>query len=153
MCTVCTRDSGIPDSPMISSMISSWGTPWVISVGQNRRKFFNWFCHCFIVACNFVILCGIQWLSEYACLWFASSLVDSLTENAYINSGKYGEQITDGIDIKTWIAHTNDDSISFSVWDFAGQTVYYNTHQVYTLDTWIYLCHVIQFTLSLQKGT
>jgi hypothetical protein len=58
------------------------------------------------------------------------SLVSSLTENAYVSSGSFGEQITDGIDITTWVASSNGDSVSFSVWDFAGQTVYYNTHQV-----------------------
>jgi len=38
-----------------------------------------------------------------------------------------GEAITDGIDITTWCP---TDSLTYSVWDFAGQTVYYNTHQV-----------------------
>jgi GTPase SAR1 family protein len=44
----------------------------------------------------------------------------------------HDEPITDGIDIKTWnipIQETSD-QLMFSVWDFAGQTVYYNTHQV-----------------------
>ena len=42
-----------------------------------------------------------------------------------------GEQITDGIDINKWtVAHPSGKNITFSSWDFAGQTVYYNTHQV-----------------------
>ena len=62
-----------------------------------------------------------------ACL---CSLVNSLTKGKHVSSGSYGEKITDGIDITTWVVKHNEDSISFSVWDFAGQTVYYNTHQV-----------------------
>jgi len=58
------------------------------------------------------------------------SLVNSLTQGKHVGSGSHGEKITDGIDITTWDIKHNDDSISFSVWDFAGQTVYYNTHQV-----------------------
>ena len=58
------------------------------------------------------------------------SLVNSLTRDKTVSSGSYGEKITDGIDITTWVVKHSDESISFSVWDFAGQTVYYNTHQV-----------------------
>jgi len=56
--------------------------------------------------------------------------VNSLTKDITVGSGSYGEKITDGIDITTWVIEHNGESISFSVWDFAGQTVYYNTHQV-----------------------
>ena len=35
-----------------------------------------------------------------------------------------------GIDISTWTVAAEDEHITYSVWDFAGQTVYYNTHQV-----------------------
>ena len=35
-----------------------------------------------------------------------------------------------GIDISTWTLEEKDNAVTFSVWDFAGQTVYYNTHQV-----------------------
>ena len=40
--------------------------------------------------------------------------------------------VTDGIDIKNWeVKVPNQDvTITYSIWDFAGQTVYYNTHQV-----------------------
>ena len=43
-----------------------------------------------------------------------------------------GEDITDGIDIKSWsVKHPGTgQSVTYSAWDFAGQTVYYNTHQV-----------------------
>ena len=42
--------------------------------------------------------------------------------------------ITDGIDIGEWEVPVSEDTetkITFSAWDFAGQTVYYNTHQVW----------------------
>jgi hypothetical protein len=44
------------------------------------------------------------------------------------------EGITDGIDIKSWVINRQNQALTYSVWDFAGQTVYYNTHQV-TLST------------------
>ena len=40
------------------------------------------------------------------------------------------EAITDGIDISTWTVKSDQVELQYSVWDFAGQTVYYNTHQV-----------------------
>ena len=46
-------------------------------------------------------------------------------------AGTQNAQLTDGIDIKTWtVKSENGLDITFSAWDFAGQTVYYNTHQV-----------------------
>jgi len=50
-----------------------------------------------------------------------------------VTKGNFGEKITDGIDITTWNVEHDGESVSFSVWDFAGQTVYYNTHQVNSL--------------------
>ena len=41
-----------------------------------------------------------------------------------------GEGITDGIDISTWTIKKGQEAVTYSVWDFAGQTIYYNTHQV-----------------------
>ena len=40
--------------------------------------------------------------------------------------------VTDGIDIIKWKVplHDSNDVLEFSVWDFAGQSVYYHTHQV-----------------------
>ena len=41
------------------------------------------------------------------------------------------DPITDGIDITTWEVTAKDGGkIQYSCWDFAGQSVYYNTHQV-----------------------
>ncbi|CAD5120946.1 DgyrCDS9496 [Dimorphilus gyrociliatus] len=42
--------------------------------------------------------------------------------------------VTDGIDIKTWKIN----SIEYSIWDFAGQEVYYNTHQFFLTNRAIY---------------
>ena len=46
-----------------------------------------------------------------------------------------------GIDISSWqLRRPDGQAVTFSVWDFAGQTVYYNTHQVdnckWVLDIW-----------------
>lgn len=38
-----------------------------------------------------------------------------------------------GIDINNWTVEEDGGAVTFSVWDFAGQTVYYNTHQVYLM--------------------
>lgn len=44
-------------------------------------------------------------------------------------------KITDGILIKNWSIN----SIEYSIWDFAGQTVYYNTHQFFISNRAVYL--------------
>jgi len=54
----------------------------------------------------------------------------SVDNRAPVSSGTTG--ITDGIDISSWSLNRNGQMLTFSVWDFAGQTVYYNTHQVRT---------------------
>ena len=63
---------------------------------------------------------------------FICSLIRALTNPGYSSYHDYGEKITDGIDITNWnVPVPNSKSnITYSVWDFAGQTVYYNTHQV-----------------------
>ena len=40
------------------------------------------------------------------------------------------EAITDGINISSWTVGRENFTMVYNVWDFAGQTVYYNTHQV-----------------------
>ena len=46
-------------------------------------------------------------------------------------TGTQNAQLTDGIEIKPWTVKTDAGlDITYSTWDFAGQTVYYNTHQV-----------------------
>lgn len=50
-----------------------------------------------------------------------------------------GEGITDGIDISTWkIQRASETPVVFSVWDFAGQTLYYNTHQFFLTGRAVY---------------
>lgn len=60
-------------------------------------------------------------------------------------AGTLDPQLTDGIDIIPWVVPIEHNGrkieITYSCWDFAGQTVYYNTHQV------IYLPHQHGFNL------
>uniref|UniRef100_A0A1I8IUY9 non-specific serine/threonine protein kinase n=1 Tax=Macrostomum lignano TaxID=282301 RepID=A0A1I8IUY9_9PLAT len=51
------------------------------------------------------------------------------------------EEITDGIDIGDWQIDIGDGSppLHFSTWDFAGQRVYYNTHQFFLTHRAVYL--------------
>ncbi len=64
------------------------------------------------------------------------SLVKALLSGRYFTEGTGDQEITDGIDIADWTVKTSipnsreDVTINYSVWDFAGQSVYYNTHQV-----------------------
>lgn len=61
-----------------------------------------------------------------------TSLLQALMSSSKKTAGTQNAQLTDGIDIKTWTVKSEDGlDITFSAWDFAGQTVYYNTHQVY----------------------
>ena len=46
-----------------------------------------------------------------------------------------------GIDISSWTLEEKGNAVTFSVWDFAGQTVYYNTHQVVARATQVLACH------------
>jgi GTPase SAR1 family protein len=44
-----------------------------------------------------------------------------------------------GIDIHSWTVTRKNDAVTYSVWDFAGQTVYYNTHQFFLSNRAVYL--------------
>ncbi|KAK3737158.1 hypothetical protein RRG08_016463 [Elysia crispata] len=82
-----------------------------------------------------------------------TSLVRALTNQNHNFYHDYGEKITDGIDITEWKLNAsnlkqmgfktesddNDQPLHFSVWDFAGQTVYYNTHQFFLSNRAVYL--------------
>ncbi|KAL4233400.1 hypothetical protein ACF0H5_008081 [Mactra antiquata] len=76
-----------------------------------------------------------------------TSLVQSLMNQRYRAYMDHDEPITDGIDITTWEVNVKDDDgekggdgkLTFSVWDFAGQTVYYNTHQFFLSNRAVYL--------------
>ena len=59
------------------------------------------------------------------------SLLKALTSSSKKTSGTQNAKLTDGIDIKSWkVVAPDKGEIIYSAWDFAGQTVYYNTHQV-----------------------
>ncbi|XP_033763307.1 uncharacterized protein LOC117344606 [Pecten maximus] len=70
-----------------------------------------------------------------------TSLVRTLIASRHTYYQDYGEQITDGISITDWTVKTKnkDESLTFNVWDFAGQTVYYNTHQFFLSNRAVYL--------------
>ncbi|XP_070533769.1 uncharacterized protein [Ptychodera flava] len=68
-----------------------------------------------------------------------TSLVRALMSGYFYTDATYGEQITDGIDITSWTVKTPEDTLTYSVWDFAGQTVYYNTHQFFLSNRAVYL--------------
>ena len=62
--------------------------------------------------------------------------------NALINKRQSKEKpkITDGIDIRDWVVDLEDQSqLTYSMWDFAGQSVYYNTHQFFLTSRAVYL--------------
>ena len=62
--------------------------------------------------------------------------------NALINKRQSKERpkITDGIDIRDWVVDLEDQSqLTYSMWDFAGQSVYYNTHQFFLTSRAVYL--------------
>lgn len=48
--------------------------------------------------------------------------------------------ITDGINIKEWVVSLEDQStLTYFMWDFAGQSVYYNTHQFFLSSRALYI--------------
>ncbi|XP_064619612.1 uncharacterized protein LOC135483043 [Lineus longissimus] len=68
-----------------------------------------------------------------------TSLVKALLSGTNMSHLESGQDITDGIDIHSWTVKGKEDSVTYSVWDFAGQTVYYNTHQFFLSNRAIYL--------------
>ena len=68
--------------------------------------------------------------STFHNLDFIISLLKALMSGTHKTPLTQGEAITDGIDISSWTVKHNEYQLTYSAWDFAGQTVYYNTHQV-----------------------
>lgn len=63
---------------------------------------------------------------------YCYSLLRALMSDKKQTQGTEAEIPTDGIDIIPWTVKSEDGhEVTFSTWDFAGQAVYYNTHQVY----------------------
>ena len=74
-----------------------------------------------------------------------TSLVNSLIKTS--NSQNLDRPlITDGIDIKDWDVELPDKSrLTYSIWDFAGQSVYYNSHQFFLTNRAVYLLIWLHF--------
>ena len=70
-----------------------------------------------------------------------TSLMHALLSKIYQNGSQAPPNLTDGITICDWKVKLDDagDELVFSVFDFAGQTVYYNTHQFFLTNRSIYL--------------
>lgn len=64
-----------------------------------------------------------------------TSLIARLTEKTF----KPHENITEGIDIKSWLLDINDQSIKLDLWDFGGQEIYHATHQLFLTRRTLYL--------------
>ncbi|KAK3777048.1 hypothetical protein RRG08_008898 [Elysia crispata] len=69
-----------------------------------------------------------------------TSLLRALMSNEKKTAGTKGEDITNGIDILPWTIKSEDGTeVTYSTWDFAGQTLYYNTHQFFLSKRAVYL--------------
>ncbi|XP_023932352.1 uncharacterized protein LOC106160503, partial [Lingula anatina] len=69
-----------------------------------------------------------------------TSLLRALMSGNYKTKSLGAKEVTDGIDIKAWTVKKNDGpEVTFSTWDFAGQKVYYNTHQFFLSSRAVYL--------------
>jgi GTPase SAR1 family protein len=69
-----------------------------------------------------------------------TSLMLALLHRIYQNSSQSPPDVTDGITINDWsVALEDQTKLTFSVFDFAGQVVYYNTHQFFLSSRSIYL--------------
>ena len=65
------------------------------------------------------------------CRHVSCSLLRALMSVGKKTEGTKGEDITDGIIIQPWAVKSDSGvEVTYSTWDFAGQTLYYNTHQV-----------------------
>ncbi|CAG5122482.1 unnamed protein product, partial [Candidula unifasciata] len=69
-----------------------------------------------------------------------TSLLRALMSSNKKTAGTKGEDITNGIDILPWTVRTSDNlEVTYNTWDFAGQTLYYNTHQFFLSKRAVYL--------------
>ena len=69
---------------------------------------------------------------------FARSLVNALIKSTLCVNNV--ADVTVGIDITNWTVDKQEKGrVTFSVWDFAGQTVFYNTHQFFLTNRSLYL--------------
>ncbi|XP_033743245.1 uncharacterized protein LOC117329409 isoform X2 [Pecten maximus] len=69
-----------------------------------------------------------------------TSLLQALMSVNKKTTGTQNAQLTDGIEIKPWTVKSDEGlDITYSTWDFAGQTVYYNTHQFFLSNRAVYM--------------
>ncbi|KAL8604081.1 hypothetical protein ACOMHN_024906 [Nucella lapillus] len=69
-----------------------------------------------------------------------TSLLRALMSGGKKTEGTKGEDITDGIIIQPWTVKDDQGvEVTYSTWDFAGQTLYYNTHQFFLSKRAVYL--------------
>jgi GTPase SAR1 family protein len=82
-----------------------------------------------------------------------TSLIARLTEKTF----KPHENITEGIDIKSWLLDINDQSIKLDLWDFGGQEIYHATHQLFLTRRTLYLLvlnnRVSEEEIVIEPGT
>jgi small GTP-binding protein len=64
-----------------------------------------------------------------------TSLIAKLTEETF----KERENVTEGINIQSWLLNINDQSIKLDLWDFGGQEIYYATHQLFLTRRTLYI--------------
>ncbi|KAK7485956.1 hypothetical protein BaRGS_00022822 [Batillaria attramentaria] len=69
-----------------------------------------------------------------------TSLLRALMSVGKKTEGTKGEDITDGIVIQPWTVKSDSGvEVTYNTWDFAGQTLYYNTHQFFLSKRAVYL--------------
>ncbi len=73
--------------------------------------------------------------------------VDTKTKVMGFVTGKGLRKQTDGIEVDEW---SPEEDLNFSTWDFAGQEVYYNTHQFFLSQRSLYLV-VFSLAVPLQE--
>lgn len=64
-----------------------------------------------------------------------TSLIQQLTDGTFNTH----EDITKGIDIKSWLLDIDDQSIKLDLWDFGGREIYYATYQLFLTRRTLYI--------------
>jgi internalin A len=76
-----------------------------------------------------------------------SSLIARLTEKTF----NPHENITEGLDIKSWFLNINDQSIKLDLWDFSFLEIYHATHQLFLTRRTLYIL-VLNSRLSEEEN-
>lgn len=64
-----------------------------------------------------------------------TSLIKRLIDNSFNPQ----ENKTDGIDIRKWLIHVNNNKIRLNIWDFGGQEIMHATHQFFLTKRSLYI--------------